>query len=703
MKAQDLPLIQLLQGAKQFIIPIFQRTYSWEIEHCQQLWDDILRVGSDEQQHGHFIGSVVYIAEQDVSANIPRWLVIDGQQRLTTITLLLLAFCKKLKSLPSDAIDVSVEELEDYYLKNRHGKNDLRYKMLLTKNDREALIALMDDRALPERTSEKITQNYQFFKDKLTPSNISHAYLGFKKLMIVDVSLSRGHDDPQMIFESLNSTGLDLSQADLIRNFVLMRQEPDAQVRLYEEYWYPMEQAFTHEYLKWFNNFMRDFLTVRTGNIPRLDKVYEEFKKYVRNIKSTEPMDEVEKTRCLLADVCGNAKYYVAMVLPTEKDKDLRTAFEDIKTLKVDVSYPFLLEVYGDYREGKITKEGVLEILRLVEAYVFRRAICGIQPNSMNKTFATLMREVDKENYLESIKVAFLKKDSYRRFPSDSEFKKEFVIKDVYNFRSRNYLLSRLENHGRKERVEVEGYTIEHVMPQKPDMTEEWKKELGENWSRIQETYLHTIGNLTLTGYNSELSYKPFIDKRAKLDGGFQDSPLRLNRSLATAERWNEESIKKRAEELAEKAAELWRSPVVSEEALHKLAKVKAGAAEKQYDIKDYEYLAGDMFALYEQFRLRVLNLDASVTEEFKKLYIAYKLTTNFVDVVPQKNRLRLSLNMKFNEIDDPKEWCKDITGLGRWGNGDVEVGLSSVDDLDYVMHLVKQSFEKQIEADELL
>ena len=206
------------------------------------------------------------------------------------------------------------------------------------------------------------------------------------------------------------------------------------------------------------------------------------------------------------------------------------------------MAYPLLLELYDDYAAQRLSRENFIAILRLVESYVFRRLICGIPTNTLNKTFATFSREIDKDNYLESVKAAFLLKDSYRRFPKDAEFWYQFTVKDIYNLRVRNHLLDKLENHGRKERVDVGAYTIEHIMPQNENLSADWQQDLGEDWQKIQAEYLHTIGNLTLTGYNSELSDRPFKEKRDML-GGFKDSPIRLNRSLANLDHWNEEQI----------------------------------------------------------------------------------------------------------------------------------------------------------------
>jgi len=692
LKATEIKLLDFLKGPKQFIIPIYQRTYSWTLKQCDQLWRDIIRAATDDTVSGHFVGSIVYIEKglYQVSA-IPQLLVIDGQQRLSTISLILSALGKAIETKAQHS-DVTHEEITDYYLLNKHGKDELRYKLLLTQTDKTTLFRLVENKDVPEPFSKRIMDNYKFFEEQINQSNVDlmKIYQGITKLIIVDISLSRDHDNPQLIFESLNSTGLELSQADLIRNYVLMGLEPKEQESLYNDYWFQMEQGFGQiDYVTQFDRFMRDYLTIKTGSIPKINEVYEEFKAYVKEHRTISIKD-------IVGDIYVYAKHFVNTALEKESDEELRELFSDINILKVDVAYPFILEAYDDYKKKRISRDELIEILKSIESYVFRRAICGIPTNSLNKTFATLSRELDKTNYLESFKATLLLKDSYRRFPDDSEFIRELGVKDVYNFRSKNYLLFKLENYNRKEMVDTEGYTTEHIMPQNPNLSAEWRKDLGEHWKDIQSRYLHTLGNLTLTGYNPELSDKSFLEKR-NMKGGFADSPIRLNRDLASLSIWNEAEIQKRAQVLAGIVTQVWGYPVLSEDVLTKYRKREI-LQEQTYTIDNYPHLTGEMRELFEQFRKHVLNLDSSVKEEMLKLYIAYKTTTNFVDVVPQKSRLRLALNMRFDEVIDPKNLCKDVTNLGRWGNGDVEVHLSSTSQLDDVMALVRQAFKKHVD-----
>jgi uncharacterized protein with ParB-like and HNH nuclease domain/predicted transport protein len=587
------------------------------------------------------------------------------------VTLLIEALARSLgDGEPLDGF--SAKKLRNYYLLNPLEDGERKYKLLLSQTDKDSLIAVLEQQPKPKEHSIRVEANFEFFKDRVAEATgeLDALCKGLAKLVIVDISLDREQDNPQLIFESLNSTGRELSQADLIRNFILMGLEPRLQTKLYERYWRPMEVDFGQEaYATHFDSFMRHYLTVKTGDIPNLREIYEAFKHYARSSK-------LKDFEALVADIRAFAGYYCAMALGAEPDAALKAAFQDIRELKVEVAFPFLLELYHDYATGILTKTELLQAARWVESYVFRRAVCGIPTNSMNKTFTTFGRALKKDRYLESIQAHFLLLPSYRRFPSDDEFKRDIQLKDLYNFRSRSYWLRRLENHDRKERVPVDEYTIEHVLPQNENLSAQWQTELGSEWQRIQQTYLHTLGNLTLTGYNSEYSDRPFAEKR-DMKGGFAESPLRMNQGLGKLKHWNEEAIRQRAETLAAKAVSVWTAPKLDSAILEAY---KPKAATTGYGIDDHPYLvAGPMHELFQAFRKQVLALDACVTEEFLKLYVAYKAETNFVDVVPQAKRLRLSLNMTFPEINDPKGLCKDVSGVGRWGNGDIEIGLTSL------------------------
>lgn len=693
MKANATKLLGFLHKASQFVIPIYQRNYSWDEKQCQQLWEDILRVGSNPDIGVHFIGSIVYVegGQSQVTLQAPL-LVIDGQQRLTTISLILEALARAVgDSEPVEGF--SAQKIRHNYLTNALEKEERFYKLVLSDTDKDTLKALIKGNDYPLAASIKIRENFDYFAEqiKLNGKNINKVCNGLAKLMIVDISLERNQDNPQLIFESMNSTGKALSQADLIRNFILMGLEPELQNSLYTQYWRPMELEFGQEaYGDEFDAFMRHYLTIKTGDVPRVSEVYEAFKEYSTKFDKEDGVTE------LVAEIRKYSKYFVAMALGGEPNPALKPLFKDlIQDLNYSVAYPLLLELYADYDTGTLNEKDFSSAIRLVESYVFRRSICEIPTNSMNKTFAEFSRYLVKSDYLNSICAHFYSLPSYRRFPSDEEFRLAFETKDLYNIYSRAYWLRKIENFGKKELVAVENYTIEHILPQNPNLSDEWKNDLGENWKEIQVKYLHTLGNLTLTGYNSEYSDKSFKEKKS-MKGGFLQSPLTLNEKVREAVVWNESAILDRASFLSQRAVEIWPRFEVDAGTLKKFEAVKSAAS--NYSLTDHPNLERqEVRALYDALRTEVLALDSNISETVLKYYIAFKAVTNFVDVIPKARWLRLSLNLKFSEIDDPRGIATDVTGKGRWGNGDVSVNFKKLDELPYVIGLIKQSLSKQL------
>lgn len=693
LKANATKLLGFLHKASQFVIPIYQRNYSWDEKQCQQLWEDILRVGSNSDIGVHFIGSIVYVegGQSQVTLQAPL-LVIDGQQRLTTISLILEALARAVgDSEPVEGF--SAEKIRHNYLTNSLEKDERFYKLVLSDTDKDTLKALIKGNDYPLSASIKIRENFDYFAEqiKLNGKDIANICNGLAKLMIVDISLERNQDNPQLIFESMNSTGKALSQADLIRNFILMGLEPELQNSLYAQYWRPMELEFGQEaYGDEFDAFMRHYLTIKTGDVPRVSEVYEAFKEY-----STK-FDKEDGVTDLVAEIRKYSKYFVAMALGGETNPALKPLFKDlIQDLNYSVAYPLLLELYEDYDTGTLNEKDFGTAIKLVESYVFRRSICEIPTNSMNKTFAEFSRYLVKNDYLNSIYAHFYSLPSYRRFPSNEEFQLAFETKDLYNIYSRAYWLRKMENFGKKELVAVENYTIEHILPQNPNLSAEWKNDLGNNWEEIQAKYLHTLGNLTLTGYNSEYSDKPFKEKKS-MKGGFLQSPLTLNEKVREAKVWNESAILERAAFLSKRAIEIWPRFEVDAGTLKKFEAVKSAAS--NYTLADHPNLERqEVRALFAALRAEVLALDSNISETVLKYYIAFKAETNFVDVIPKARWLRLSLNLKFSEVDDPRGIATDVTGKGRWGNGDVSINFKKIDELPYVIGLIKQSLSKQL------
>ena len=580
MQAKEIKLLEFLSKAQtQFTIPIYQRTYSWEKSHCEQLWKDIVNTGRSDDTSEHFIGSVAYISGIHQVANQPALRVIDGQQRLTTTMLILEALARRLEKDKLKVEGFSAVQIRNTYLLNPYVEGEHHYKLRLTQTDEESLKAVVQHKEAPDNMSVHIDANFRFFTEKMQKLNdgdLKSLCKGLYKLTVIDMVLVQGNDKPQRIFESMNSTGRRLSESDLIRNFVLMDLDEEHQNRLYKEHWRKMEVGFGQkEYENRSDDFMRYYLTMKTGKIPKTNTIYEEFKEYAG--KPEIKTDVIDK---LMADIHKFARYYCAIALDNkEPDEKLSRAFGDLRGLKVDAPYPFLLEVYDDYKNELLTRDDFEEAVRLIESYVFRRAICRHPSNTHTKIFAALGKKIDKGEdlesanrstasdsifrkkpdrgrYLESIKERLLALRDNQELPKDVEFKEKF---STHRYPNDKYWLSRIENHGCKETVD-KGYSIEHIMPQ--TLTDRWRSELGYDYDNIHKEYLNSPGNLTLTGYNSEYSNRPFAEKR-DMEVGFATSHLKLNKGLGALDRWNKKTIEERAKRLATMATDVWPFPVL--------------------------------------------------------------------------------------------------------------------------------------------
>ncbi|UOR95230.1 DUF262 and DUF1524 domain-containing protein [Helicobacter pylori] len=679
MEADATTLLNFIKDNQknQLVIPIYQRLYSWEKEQCKQLWDDIIKIGGDDKMDGHFIGSILYVLDRITHSN-NALLIIDGQQRLTTITLLLTA----LRNHLSD--EVRRKEIEDHYLINSDKDGDKKFRLILSESDKDTLLSLIDkDKRKPSEPSSKIVENFKLFEEwiRKNTDELETIFKGLEKLMIVEIALEKGKDDPQLIFESMNSKGIELTQTDLIRNYIVMETEIEKQEGFYNKYWRAMEEDFKQNE-KLFDRFVRHYLTIKTRDTPNINKVYVAFKDYRQ--KEGIGIEDLLKD---LQKYCG---YFCRIVFKKEADKDLNKALGFLVDLEMDVIYPLLLELYSDYSDGVLSKADFIPIITLIESYICRRAVCGLGTNSLNKVFPSFTKHIQKDEYFKSLEAHFGYLTEKQRFPNNDEFKDCFITIDFYKFKKREYFFERLENFKRKERVYTHEYTTEHIMPQTLT-AEEWKKDLGENFQEIHDKYLHTIGNLTLTGYNFEYSNKSFQEKR-DMEKGFKDSPLRLNQGLRDLESFGEEEIKKRANDLADLALKIWTYPKLDAETLEKY---KPKKEKKVYDLSSYNF-GSHSRELFDILRKEIKALD-EITEKFNQEYISYKFDKNFVDIVVQTKDLKLYLNMKFNELQDEKNLARDMTNKGHLGNGDIEVKLETKENIPYCLGLIKQVLEKQM------
>lgn len=563
MKANETKVEDFLASNKtQFVIPVYQRNYDWTKDQCKQLLDDIFEVGKNNQMNAHFIGSIVYIHDDVYTASrIKELTVIDGQQRLTTLTLIYLVLYRLANDLNDDGL---VNEISETYLINKFAKEEEKLKLRPTENNDKALKYLLrGDRNEEYNGFSKIIDNFNFFKSNISEENYNAVLTGLSKLMFVEISLDKGKDDPQRIFESLNSTGLELSQADLIRNYILIGLNRGNQDLIYQNYWEVIERLTKDETnnKSRVSDFIRDFLTLENNKIPNKGQVYLEFKaKY--------PTTSLEQLESVLAKLKSLAKYYNKLINPkNEQDREIRRHVEYINRLEVEVAYPFLMKVYEDFANSIIDKFTFVAILELIQSFAWRRFIVGFGTEGRNKIFMTLYDKVDKENYLYSIQKALLKLPGNSRFPKNTETINALREKDVYNIKSKNrtYLLERLENFENNEPVIIDGnpdITIEHIFPQNPDG--KWKSELSrEDYDFIKENYLNTIANLTLSGNNGKLGNKIFLQKRELENAGYKDSRLWLNKHLSKLEKWDREEIEARFSLIAERFLKIWQIPEI--------------------------------------------------------------------------------------------------------------------------------------------
>lgn len=566
LQAGETTLNKLLNTSRQFIVPIFQRNYSWQKRQYEQLWFDILRASKFKEKQNHFIGSIVYIDMGTPAGRPQQLLLIDGQQRLTTISILLCAIKDYVQKFNLETKLINLAKIKNQFLYNSDEIDEDRYKLLLNVQDKETYIKLIDNTIFTvNKPVINIIKCYEFFYERIEDfikqhGQIDEIYAGIFKLSLVSISLDKDSDNPQMIFESMNSTGKDLSQTDLLRNYLLMDLTPEKQTRLYKTYWKPMEELFGEDIYKndvnKFDYFIRDFLTLKsdTGYICKINNVYENFKRYY--------LDNNCEKFAVLKDLFTYAKYYACIDLLQENDDELKLYWQEFKKLDSHVVYPFLLKLYDDYSRQILIKEDFKKILQVVISYLWRRAICEIPTNSLSKTFATLYQAVDKEDYVNSVIKAFVFKSSYKRFPSDYEVREKLQTKDIYHFRLRKYLLEALENYYHKEPIDLNtaNYTIEHIMPQNIEHNLSWQQMLGEDWQEVHSLYLHTLGNLTITGYNAEMSNKSFWEK-VNGESGFKHSHLKLNESIAQCDVWNKKAIQRRTNILTDIILKIWKYP----------------------------------------------------------------------------------------------------------------------------------------------
>lgn len=560
VKGNEQFLYQYMEGSsKRFIIPVYQRNYDWKIDQCKTLLDDLVGLFTNDNR-SHFFGSLV--SSQAEGGGQEDYLIIDGQQRLTTVSLLLMAMYDILSDKKDDIKDSErtlMIRIYDEYLVDKYAPKETRIKLKPVKNDGEAFKALVS-KGGDLFNESSITINYKYFYDRIQREDIDveKLYDSIKKLEIINIFLG-SDDNPQLIFESLNSTGLDLSEGDKIRNFILMGVSPlDLQEEYYEKYWNPIEKATNNDV----SLFVRDYLSTKLKSIPTMKNIYQDFKKYYRSYEASRAE--------LLEDMLAYAKRYEQLITGLSPIGEIEPILKRLLFFEAKVTRPFLLEVLrlSEGEDPILNTEDVVEILTIVESYIFRRKICDLPTNSLNKIFASLNREIvnlDKtyENYVEKFKYILIKKENKGLYPPDEMFKKDMSEKKIFLMRSKDkqYIMDRYENWGTKEVKNIYGlikdgtYSIEHIMPQ--TLSKEWKVALGDDWERIHESWIHRLSNLSLTAYNANYQNYLFTKKR-DLENGYRDSGLRMNQRLLKYDKWTENELIDRNQDMIYKAIKIW-------------------------------------------------------------------------------------------------------------------------------------------------
>ncbi|WP_261254023.1 DUF4268 domain-containing protein [Bifidobacterium polysaccharolyticum] len=583
MNAGPILLLSLIADmSKRFVVPVYQRPYSWEEEQCEQLWNDVLTVGR-HAQGTHFTGSVVWIQDGTMGADgMTSAFIIDGQQRITTVNLLLAALADYSRNHGNQAngLQFSYEELIGTgYLVNPYRKGEGHYRLCLSQGDHDTYKSIIDHLEDPRvqitEESRRLVDNLKWFRDRLANlEDPNSVWAGLRRLEVVSISLTQGQDNPQVIFESMNSTGKDLSTADLVRNYVLMGQSIEAQEGLYQHHWRKIEEALgVDRYDDVFDDFLYDWLAVINAPRPVVaKKVYRFFKEYVTENGYGEGDQIIE----LIDQMCKFAGYYSLITANSEGDSEVNQLLNRIEALNITVTNPLLMALLDDYQEGDsfLSRDDLLHMLKLVESYLFRRIVCRISSTGLNKFFLSVIaslrriRDDGSSDYRQAFEAALLGngETSHRMMPDDRQFKEALLSRDFYPFTRCYYMLATLENrHHPKDPIDFSSgnYTIEHILPQNALARKEWRQMLGPDCEKIFPDHINKLGNLTLTAYNSELSDASFEEKKHRIIGGYENEYLTISSELHEAKTWDAQSIDARTDRLVKEALEVWPKPKI--------------------------------------------------------------------------------------------------------------------------------------------
>ena len=698
MHAIDRQFTHIINGTTQFVIPVFQRDYSWTEVQCEQMWTDIIQAAKQVEGPGHFLGSFVYMATDDNTAGFTRWLIVDGQQRLTTLMILLIALRDYMEetNFPETDEGPTPARIDGNFLSNAYESGSRKQKLILRRNDEEILTGLLNKKHPDKEVTHKIIENYDYFKSRLKDSDVEMVYAGVNRLVVVDVALDRKTDNPQLVFESLNSTGLDLTSADLVRNFVLLSIEEKEQTRLYEEYWSPLEQCFAANVYA-IDNFIRDYVAARTGATrqSRSKDIYYEFRDAFNRFVEID--GDIETT---LTDMLSKAGAYSAFVAGNSPDTELARSLFRVRRL-TEVPAILIMRLHHLFTDSdSLPKAEFIEALGLIESFVLRRAVCRIQSRNFWSYFAAMSKRIGEENPLLDLKVALARLTESYRFPSDEEFSTALKTVDLYDLRVCKVVLDGLENYGNNEPSDTSTYSIEHILPQNQNLPSGWREMLGIEWEEIQSSRLHKLGNLTLTGYNSTYSDRPFDEKKI-IEGGFNQSSVRLNQYVREQSVWTDQEIDIRTSDLASRSLEIWQSLEVDPSAIRDAELQELKLRSEAGDTKRVQMTAASR-SLYEKIASRLHSDIPELIELAEPRSVSYFAPDFFMELVPRKYSVQLVLSQKYSEIQDPAEYLEDAATYTFVVNSShfsshqsgVLVALDNEDMIDAVMPLIQQTVE---------
>lgn len=703
MQAVNRPFNEIIDGKKQFVIPVFQRDFSWTQEQFQQLWRDVGRTSNKHAKGHHFLGSIVYVSADLPGVAFGRWLLIDGQQRMTTLTLLMIALRDHIRKQIQDGKwsageeSPTIEQIDAYYLKNMQESGQRRYKLLLRRKDNATLQALIDGKDTSELEGERsdlLIEAYDFFRSELDaptcdPDNI---YRGIARLGVVDVTLDRGIDNPQLVFESMNSTGIALRQSDLVRNYLLMSLDDSEQTRLYEEYWKKVESFFrtSESALDWF---LRDYMALerRLTQQIRLDRVYDEFKSFWRH-DGGEPLED------LLIDMVRVARAYSSFLgIEPMEPRRVAHALSRMRSLNTTQGV-LVMQLHDCYQKDQLSEDEFVDAVELIESYLLRRAVLGLQTRGYWSVFARIAHNLKHESAFESLQVAMARLSGSSRFPSDEEFSRGLKESDLYGLRVCKHILDWLENSGHLEPSPVQDYSIEHIMPQAIREVHEWRQMLGEDWEKSHATHLHRLGNLTLTAYNSTYSNLPF-EKKKDIPGGFRQSAVRLNSDVRDEAQWTSEEILVRGERLAKRALEIWpyHEADAAQIQIEEVRELRERAAMRSVNSLEIDDNARGVLDSIRE----TIGGFADIIEVIEHKSVCCYGPEFFAELLPMKGWVRVILPLEFNEVEKPDGLT--VQDASTWTfvpnrmhtDSDLLVDVWEMEDIAAVSSMIRQALDR--------